>query len=859
MNQKSFIQFEQMRQLLTVAPVSILTSVILAGVLASIQYGVISSTVIIYWFSLIVFVSIVRFFFAFTWKRHPLDDAAANHSRLKIFRTGTLIVGLIWGSAGYLLFPANDSEHKIFLIYTLAGLSAGGVVTLSADLFCAVGFSASILLPLSSRLLFFGDNLSHAMGLAGILYLCFMVASLRTINRSVIEAISLRFDAESREKQLLESKERYRQIYNDSPFPMWVIEASNLRFLDVNERAIEHYGYTREEFSQMTLRDIRPIEDLPGLEKIVSNINDGKIVGELRHLKKNGTIIDVAINSISTAYAGVSARIGIVQDITERKLNEESAKKTSRAFEMLSRCGSAIVHVAEEQTLLNEICNQIVEIGGYSLAWVGFGEMDEEKSVRPISWVGNDDGFLAGAKFTWADSEREPVGTTIRTGKKTIIQDILIGSGTASWRHLAMKHDFKSCISLPLVINNLVIGALTIYSSRHSAFIENEVDLLEVLANDLSFGIQTLRTAAEHEKLSIDFKIESEKNLALLRNASDGIYIIDANGSIIEVSDSFCTMLGYTRQELHGMKVIELNVETPHDQLMDKIRSRFSKKTRNQFETRHLRKDGEIIDVEISSFPLELNGSLVLFNSSRDITERKKMELAIFASSSLLREMSEKTLLLLEEERKHIAREIHDELGQILTALRMDVTLISMRFGTNNADIEKKTRDMTQLLDQSVRCLRGIVSNLRPAALDVGISAALKWLCNEFSSRTGSSYVLQAADEFSDLEESSSIAAFRIAQELLNNTAKHSNATNVLVTLKRIDDSLLLKVIDDGTGFEPGQTRGTKSFGLLGIRERLISLEGYCDIVSNNNDGTAITICMPYKLKAKTDDSTIDC
>src|ERR1017187_7415729 len=247
MNQKSFIQFEQMRQLLTTAPVSILTSIILAGVLASMQYGVISSAVLIYWFSLIVFVSIIRISFVYTWKRHPVEDAETNHSRLIIFRTATLIVGLIWGSAGYLLFPANDSEHKTFLIYTLAGLSAGGVVTLSADLFCAVGFSASILLPLSSRLLFFGDNLSHAMGFAGILYLCFMMASLRTINSSVIEAISLRFDAESREKQLLESKERYRQIYNDSPFPMWVIEASNLRFLDVNERAIEHYGYTREE------------------------------------------------------------------------------------------------------------------------------------------------------------------------------------------------------------------------------------------------------------------------------------------------------------------------------------------------------------------------------------------------------------------------------------------------------------------------------------------------------------------------------------------------------------------------------------------------------------------------------------
>jgi PAS domain S-box-containing protein len=642
---------------------------------------------------------------------------------------------------------------------------------------------------------------------------------------------------------------------------MWVIEASSLKFLDVNERAIEHYGYSREEFSQMTLRDIRPIEDIPDLDRIVSKIKDGKVVGELRHIKKNGSKINVAINSISTNFAGIPARIGIVQDITERKFNEESSKRISRAFVLLSRCGSTLVHATEEQTLLDEICKQIVEIGGYAMAWVGFSEMDEERSVRPVAWVGYEDGYLANARITWADSERGrgPVGNTIRTGQKTIVQDFQSDPNTTPWRDLAQKHNFKSCISLPLVINNFAIGALTIYSSSHSAFIQNEVDLLEVLAIDLSFGIQTLRTADKHRKLSIDFKFESEKNLALLRNASDGIHIIDKNGRIIEVSDSFCTMLGYSREELHQMNVIELNVFNPLDQLMDQIKSHFAEKTRHQFETRHRKKDGEIIDVEISSFPLELNGNPVLFNSSRDITERKQMEFAILESRSMLREMSEKTQLLLEEERKHIAREVHDELGQIMTALRMDVTLINMRFSSHNPDIEKKTQDMTELLDQAIRCLRGIVSNLRPASLDIGIASALEWLCNEFSSRTACSYVLDAADEFSNLDDKSTTAAFRIAQELLTNAAKHSHATNVLVILERNGESLLLNVSDNGTGFDHNQAKKSKSFGLMGVRERVMSLGGNIEFKSSLSAGTTVTIRIPYKLKAKTDDSTANC
>jgi diguanylate cyclase (GGDEF)-like protein/PAS domain S-box-containing protein len=196
----------------------------------------------------------------------------------------------------------------------------------------------------------------------------------------------------------------------------------------------------------------------------------------------------------------------------------------------------------------------------------------------------------------------------------------------APWREAAKRRGYQSSIALPLVVNKQISGALTLYSIEPFAFGKEEVALLEELSNDLAFGIETLRTRIEHASMQADLKKESEKNLALLRNASDGIHILDANGQVIEASDSFCTMLGYRRDEMIGMSVSQWDAELSDTHLPEMIAKHFAQHVRSQFETRHRRKDGTTFDVEVSGFPLELDGKPVLFYSSRDITERKHQE-----------------------------------------------------------------------------------------------------------------------------------------------------------------------------------------------------------------------------------------
>jgi len=200
------------------------------------------------------------------------------------------------------------------------------------------------------------------------------------------------------------------------------------------------------------------------------------------------------------AQGATTRLIGTMQDITESKHAEQTQVRLNRALKMLSECNTTLVHATDEPQLLSEICRLLVEQGGYRMAWVGVAEHDAEKTVRPVAQHGNDRDYLGNLNITWADTEqgRGPTGTAIRTGTTDINQDYLTNPRMAPWRESALAHGFRSSISLPLIGSKRVLGALTIYSADADAFAREEVALLEELASDLAFGIETLRTRVEH-------------------------------------------------------------------------------------------------------------------------------------------------------------------------------------------------------------------------------------------------------------------------------------------------------------------------------------------------------------------------
>ena len=194
--------------------------------------------------------------------------------------------------------------------------------------------------------------------------------------------------------------------------------------------------------------------------------------------------------------------VGTVQDITERKAAEETMRRLYRAERALSRCNQALVRATDEPTLFQQVCDTIVEDAGYRLCWIGRAEHDDAKSVRPVAWAGLGADYLETASITWSDTPRGrgPAGTSIRSRETVVVKDIAAESLMAPWREEALKRGYASLVSIPLVVDGDVFGAILIYSAEPRDFDTDEVQLLTELADDLTFGIGTLRTRQRHDR-----------------------------------------------------------------------------------------------------------------------------------------------------------------------------------------------------------------------------------------------------------------------------------------------------------------------------------------------------------------------
>lgn len=227
-----------------------------------------------------------------------------------------------------------------------------------------------------------------------------------------------------------------------------------------------------------------------------------------------------------------------------------------------------------------------------------------------------------------------------------------------------------------------------------------------------------------------------------------------------------------------------------------------------------------------------------------NITALKEAEKHLEASHAQLRGLAARLETVREEERKRIARDMHDELGQYLTALRMGVSVLRMQSGENDPAILEQVRGLSTLADKTIQVVRDIAASLRPAPLDMGVVSALEWLAEDFSRRTGVPCKLDTEGEEIRLDDKHSTAIFRMVQESLTNVARHAEASQVEIRLNRQGDDYLLEVSDNGKGFDVSLPR-TKSFGLVGLRERAIMLGGEVFISSAANRGTAVRARIP--------------
>jgi signal transduction histidine kinase len=265
--------------------------------------------------------------------------------------------------------------------------------------------------------------------------------------------------------------------------------------------------------------------------------------------------------------------------------------------------------------------------------------------------------------------------------------------------------------------------------------------------------------------------------------------------------------------------------------------------------------DGHV-PIEGSSAPIKDDagrtiGRIIAF---RDISQRKRAEQELSESREHLRALAGHLQTAGESERRHIAREIHDEFGQLLTGLRMDLIWLDKRLGKPEETaptraLRKRLTDALQLVDGMVRQVRRISSELRPGVLDdLGLVAAMEWQAREWQRRTGIPCQFNPSHEQLIIAPEPSTALFRIFQEALTNVARHAKATHVQVQLTADEDSVRLVVADNGVGIRVSPTQPARSFGLLGMKERAALLGGRLNVEGHAGSGTTVSAEIPVRL-----------
>ena len=347
---------------------------------------------------------------------------------------------------------------------------------------------------------------------------------------------------------------------------------------------------------------------------------------------------------------------------------------------------------------------------------------------------------------------------------------------------------------------------------------------------------------SEREKAARIIRESEEKYRTIIEQASDGIFLAGKDLYFIDVNSAGCRMLGYTKEQLYKMRFTEL--VPPGDVTDNPVRSAELEAGGTVINERRLiRKDGSLIDVEISAKVL-LDGR---FQSIvRDITERQKTADEIKKHSEQLRELYSYSQNIREEERTYIAREIHDELGQQLTGLKMDLSWLNRKLKTADPLISDKLLSTLELIDTTIKTVRKIATELRPSILDdLGLVAAMEWQAEEFAKRSGTKVTFKSNLGETVLQPDITTALFRIYQELFTNVGRHAKASIVNTSLYVYNGKLDMRVEDNGIGFDIDNIISKKTLGLRGIKERTNLIGGIYEIKSKPGGGTFVLISVP--------------
>ena len=599
-------------------------------------------------------------------------------------------------------------------------------------------------------------------------------------------------EREAIKKQILKEKELSDLIINTLPGIFYLYNQEG-KFLRWNRNFETVTGFSGEEISNMHPLDFFQEKDHALLSAKIANVFvTGEDYVEADFMVRSGKLIPYYFTGKATEYEGQVCLMGVGLDFSERQKAAAIIRESEEKYRTLFEQASDGIFIADKAG--NFI---IVNPSGLRMSQYSMEEL-----------------------------------------KERTIYDLVLPEELK-------KYPFRF---------SEMEGSRVVRSERRMKRKDGKLVEVEITAKFISGGrfLAFVRDVSDRKKADKALRESEERYRTLVENAPEALVVYDVEKQkFVSVSESATRLFKMTEWELLKVGLLKVSPEFQPDgrssseEMMGFINKAIEGE-KPAFEWTHLDSNGNEIPCEIWLVRLPSENKILVRGSIVDITERKKAAEEIRANSELLRELYSYSQNIREEERTHIAREIHDELGQQLTGLKMDISWINRKLQSQDHEINEKLLATISLIDTTIQTVRKIATELRPSILDdLGLIAALEWQGEEFEKRSGIRVNFNSNLQDVSVQPNINTALFRIYQELLTNVARHSGASVVNTSLYIHEHKLYLSVEDNGTGFVTDQVAGKKTLGLRGINERTNLIGGVYEIKSKPGEGTFVLISVP--------------
>jgi PAS domain S-box-containing protein len=623
------------------------------------------------------------------------------------------------------------------------------------------------------------------------------------------------------ERALRLSEERYRSFVQNLQGIAYQLDME-LRPVFMHGNVEKITGYREDEFLNATVRweDFIFAEDLAGIR---ANFQKAKIVpnytGEYtyRIIRMDGTLCWVReyFRSICGEDGRPAAIQGTVYDITAERQAEEALRASDARYRFLAENMSDVIWAVDMDMRYTYISPSVEKARGYTV---------EEAMGLPMEKVFTPGSYrelkkiLAGLRDAYERKEPAPDGRT-----RTQELEMLRKDGSAIWVEIT--------------------GSL----------------ILDIEGRPAGYVGMT-RDITERKRAEEAIRQSEETYRTIFTSTGTAMIIIEEDTTIALANSEFEHLSGYPREDIEGKKPwTDFVVPEDIDRIMKYhvVRRMQDSKAPRNYDFRFKDTHGMLKDLYVTATLLP--GTRKSLISLLDITRTKKAAEELRISQEQLRNLHKHSQDVRERERTRIAREIHDELGQVLTALKMDLSYLAKKLPPDLAPLGTKVDHMLKFVDMTIQTVKRITMDLRPGLLDhLGLVAAIEWQAGEFQNRTGIRCSLTVDPDDITLRPDQATSVFRIFQEALTNVARHARATEVKTSLIAIDGLFEMTVKDNGVGITKEQLENAKSYGLMGIKERAYFCGGKAGISGKKGKGTTVVISIPFD-DARVHDDTSAC